>query len=188
VVIRPGLFQRAIRKVLRAKKKHVSWQDLEHFDEDWKGRIRTMAQYIGRQESVVDLGCGQMWLKEFLNGHVYYPVDYRMRGDDTHVADFNKHKFPDIRADTAFVSGTLEYLTDCEWFVDQISRRVKKCILSYCLVEYHPDVEERKKRAWQNHLTRAEIIAMFQKAGMTLMEENTSIVKNHIFVFCRVGS
>ncbi len=76
-----------VRKTLRLK---PVWQQIEYFNPDWKGRIGKMASHIAPGESVVDLGCGQMWLKEFLSASSRYTgVDYTQRGADTIVADFN---------------------------------------------------------------------------------------------------
>ncbi len=146
-----------------------------------------MASYISPKESVVDLGCGKMWLKECLKDNVYYPVDYTRRDAQTCVADFNKHEYPPTRSDVAFVSGALEYVVDYEWFVRQITQSSTKCILSYCTTEAYPDIKERERRAWKNHLTRAEIIDLFTRNGMELKCENGNIQGNRIFVFISKG-
>ncbi len=160
-----------------------SWRNLEYFDQSWIARISAMAAYIGPCESVVDLGCGRMWLKKFLGANPYYPVDYRRRSSETHIADFNRREFPCFISDVAFVSGTLEYVDDPEWFINMVARRCRKCIISYSTIELFPDGELRYKKAWKNHFSRAELISIFLKQGMTLQHENLAVAGTHIFVF-----
>ena len=47
-------------------KKEKKWQDIEYFDDKWKERIEQMARFIKNGSTVIDFGCGPMWLKEYL--------------------------------------------------------------------------------------------------------------------------
>jgi hypothetical protein len=161
------------------------WEELEYFDESWKKRIEEMARFIAPGESVIDLGCGKMWLKPLLKNNVYHPVDYKRRDELTVVANFNGHEYPDIGADVAFVSGTLEYIEDYEWFVRQICSRSKRCILSYCTTECYPDLKVRSQKAWKSHLSRSTLLGVFTKSGMDLDAESGVVAQNPIFVFSR---
>jgi len=161
------------------------WEDLEYFDEGWKARIQEMARFIAPGESIVDLGCGRMWLKAFIYANNYYPVDYKPRGETTSVADFNRGEFPSIWTDVAFVSGTLEYVKDYSWFIRQISLHARRCIVSYCTTECYPDFRERRRRAWKNHLSRLALIETFRECGMGLDAESTIVPRNPIFVFSK---
>jgi len=130
-----------VRKVLGLKPK---WKQIEYFNPDWKSRIKKMASYIAIGESVVDLGCGQMWLREFLPGsNKYTGVDYRQRGEGTLVVDFNNGEFPDVKADVFFSSGCMEYVVDYDSFIEKIARVGRRCIISYCCIE---DFKEKEKR------------------------------------------
>jgi len=52
--------------------KQLSWKEMEYFDPAWKQRIETMAALIPKQsQSVLDLGCGKMWLKDYLLADVH---------------------------------------------------------------------------------------------------------------------
>ena len=165
-----------------------SWQGMEYFDESWKRRIEEMARYISPGESVIDLGCGKMWLKPLLKDNLYYGVDYRTRGENTIVADFNSHQFPDIAADVAFVSGALEYVEDYEWFAREICSHTRRCVLSYCTTEHYPDLNTRNEKAWKSHLSRAKLLELFGKNGMYLDSEITTVPQNSIFVFSSPGT
>jgi hypothetical protein len=170
-------------KLLAQRKR--SWEELEYFDESWKKRIKVMASFIAPGESVIDLGCGKMWLKPLLKNNTYWPVDYRRRDEKTVLANFNRHQYPDIRADVAFLSGTLEYIEDYEWFVRQVSSRSSRCIVSYCTTEYHPDLKVRIRKAWKSHLSRSTLVRLFARNGMHLDAESTAVAGNPIFVFSR---
>ncbi len=53
-------------------KKEKEWQDIEFFNEEWKDRIMLMASFIEKESSVMDLGCGRMWLLDFLPENCTY--------------------------------------------------------------------------------------------------------------------
>lgn len=177
-----------IKKIINCGRKTLGlkpvWQQIEYFNPDWKGRIQKMAAHIKKGESVVDLGCGQMWLKEFLPGsNKYTGVDYKHRGEGTVVADFNKGDFPEAKADVFFVSGCMEYVNDHHAFIGNIARSGRRCVISYCCVEDYPEIEKRRERAWVNDLTRAQVIACFEKNRMFLTVEDKTESNNSIFVF-----
>ena len=81
-----------LRKFINKK---INWKDIEYFDDKWKLRIDKMSKYIERNDSVMDLGCGKMWLKKHLHEtNLYIPVDYKNRGEGTIICEFNKNEFP----------------------------------------------------------------------------------------------
>ena len=165
------------------EKTFPEWTDIERFDVKWKGRIKEMAHFIPKRPvTVVDLGCGPMWLEEMLSPTItYLPVDFRSRGDKTLIMDFNKKEFPDFQYEVSFVSGCLEYIQDYRWFIHKICEQSQMCILSYCVLENYPNLKERKKNAWVNHLTESEIISIFTRAGFQLVHLKRN--DNQIFVF-----
>ncbi len=163
----------------RPKKK---WKDIEYFNPDWNERIKFMSKYVDSELSVTDLGCGKMWLKEYLTKDVkYIPVDYISRGEETIVCDFNKYEYPNVKSEIAFVSGCLEYVSDYEWFVKQISKYHKKCIVSYCVIENFPNINDRIKKTWVNNLSELQVLDLFERNGFKLKEKESLL--NMIFVF-----
>lgn len=168
-------------RVMGAPAKH--WNDVERFESDWKTRIALMAEHIPSGASVVDFGCGPMWLKEYLVDGSYAGVDYVSRGDGTIVCDFNVKEFPEIEFDVAFVSGCLEYIVDFEWFIRRVATQSRLCILSYCTIDEFPIVSDRKDNAWVNNLSRDNIVSEFRKNNMVLSHETMSATRNSIFVF-----
>lgn len=165
-----------------------TWTQIEYFNPEWKNRIRVMSQYIGSTDSVIDLGCGQMWLKEFLSSsNRYTGVDYQQRDDKTIVCDFNKHEFPKVSADVYFVSGCLEYIKDHETFIEKIAAGCKRCVISYCCIEDFSDIALRRQRAWVNDLGREQLVELFVSKGMVFTCENKTLTNNSIFVFDKEG-
>lgn len=165
----------------------VRWKDIEYFDDTWKQRVRQMAAYIPANATVMDLGCGRGALREIIAPANYTGVDYRERGENTVVCDFNKREFPDLRRDVAFVSGCLEYIEDVPWFVAQICDRTNMCVLSYCTLETHGDLMGRRKAGWVNDLTADEIKREFAQHHFSLSAEDATPTRNAIFVFQRAG-
>jgi hypothetical protein len=176
---RTGLFSTQ-RFWLKAIQKN--WLTIEHFDESWIGRIEAMARFIPVGASVLDLGCGPMWLRELRPDLSYTGVDYTFRGPGSIVADFNKKQFPDKRCDVAFVSGCLEYVRHPQWFIVQVRHRVKRCVLSYCAVDLHGDLPARRRTGWVNDLSIAEIRENFTNQGFSLAVQ-VELDGNIIFVF-----
>jgi hypothetical protein len=147
----------------------VEWKKIEYFDERWQERIKRLAEFVPPGSSVMDLGCGKMWLRNFLVDCDYIPVDYCPRGKDTVVCDFNKGEFPEQSVDVAFVSGCLEYIDHPQWFVDQIESHAQRCVISYCTTDAFPDFVMRSATGWKNHFDRAEIISMFEAKSLRLI-------------------
>ncbi|MDR2547750.1 MAG: hypothetical protein LBC96_09665 [Lachnospiraceae bacterium] len=93
------------------------WQNfadnIYNFDTN-KVLIEELAAYITTgDESVVDLGAGNMNLKMFIHPDIsYYPVDFKSRSDETIVCDLNKGEFPDIYADVYVLCAMLYYMED----------------------------------------------------------------------------
>ncbi len=164
--------------------KKETWKDIEYFNKQWTERIEKMSVFISPSESVMDLGCGKMWLRSFLDSsNTYYPVDYTLRSDDTIVVDFNKNQFPDLKVDVVFASGVLEYIDNPKEFVRKISECSKKCIISYCTVEYFPNREERVGHKWVNNLAFNDVVELFKANNMKMTNNLLSENNNTIFVF-----
>lgn len=167
--------------------KGKNWQEFEYFDNAWKERIQLMAGFLPpAAATVADIGCGKMWLKDFLPpGYIYYGVDYVYRGNGCHIFDLNNGEFPTQQFDVAFVSGCLEYIRDYKWLIQQISRWCGICILSYCTADRFNNQQERISLGWVNHLTDTEITALFKIENMVLIKKSETSTANTIFVFSR---
>lgn len=174
-------------KIISCLKKYCyrpSWSQIEYFDENWKIRIQAMILLFEDESSVLDIGCGKMWLKEFLPKHVtYYGCDYRSRSPDTIVVDLNKKEFPDINIDLCFISGCLEYVENIDWFISQLRSSTNSVIISYCTRDQNSDLNTRKCNGWVNHLYSDELVMIFKSYGFVLVAESTAVAGNHIYKF-----
>lgn len=154
--------------------KQRKWIEVEKFrkvnKENWINRIILMKNLIGTQnKSVLDIGCWESELKEYLGSSVkYYGCDYVKRGNDTIVCNLNNYEFPTIDFDVAYISGSLEYMENLDWYFDQICKANNEIILSYSLLEYFPLIDRRKRKSWVNHLTAVEIIEYMKRRNFLL--------------------
>lgn len=168
------------KKIFKSK---ASWKNIEYFNPEWKERIKTMSELLPPgTNSIADLGCGLMWLKEFISKDIkYIGVDYTSRDGETIICDFNKKQFPNLTTDIAFVSGCLEYVNDATWFVKKIAENARGCIISYCVFEEFNDQKFRDQRTWVNSFTEQEIVNLFTMEGFVLKKKLDT--KNRIFYF-----
>lgn len=161
------VFRRVFRKFF--PKKYLDWKKIEYFNTDWKSRIEIMSQFIKSGDSVLDLGCGEMWLKEFMpKDCVYIPVDYRKRKEDTVVCDFNKNEFPEMKVEVGFISGCFEYIVDYNLFVGKLRKYCDRVIISYVSTEIQSNLRKRKNNAWRNHLDKNQFLKVFVRNGFNL--------------------
>lgn len=178
-----------ILKKIRAALDPVQWEKIEYFDESWRNRISEMALLIDDEKTVLDLGCGMMWLRDYLPaGCSYVPCDYVARSAETVVCDFNKKEFPDRAVDLCFVSGCLEYVEDVEWFLGRISIACSTLILSYCTTGLVPDREGRKALGWKNHMSRDCLVAKVESTGFRLVKKGNDVDGNEIMKFVKIQS
>lgn len=178
-----GILLKILKRLIVRRRKPAAWNQIEYFDPAWEKRIQQMSSFIPSGSSVMDLGCGQMNLKKYIPDSLYIPVDYRRRDDQTVICDFNKHEFPEQKADTIFVSGCLEYITDFTWFINSMCQAAHLIIISYCSTDYFRDLSQRHSNHWQNHLSHDDIISLFRKNRFQLSETALTPSKNSIFVF-----
>jgi hypothetical protein len=175
------IFQVYINKLTRKS----GWEKNEYFNPEWELRVAQLAAFIPENCTVMDLGCGTMSLKKFLNNQEYLPVDYKQRGPNTIICNFNKYEFPSEKADVYFISGCLEYMKDPEWFLKKCCQASTKLLLSYCTLEEFPSEKDRTQKNWQNNLTKDQIISIVTAAGFTLQDQGMTKTRNTLFIFNR---
>ena len=165
-------------------KKTPKWEDIEYFDTQWKKRIKEMSKFISPNESILDLGCGHEWLKEYLDkSNTYFGVDYKKRSKSTLVRDFNNREFTDFFVDTIFISGCLEYIIDFQWFIQNSCKFSNKVILSYCCIETHDNLKLRKELTWVNNLSYENIVREFEENNFIMYSSFLTDTSNRIFIF-----
>lgn len=162
-----------------------SWKEIEYFDESWKERIKNMSLFIPKEtQTVMDLGCGKMWLKNYLSAECkYYGIDYKDRGEGSEVYDLNKYQIPSLIVDVIFISGCLEYIEDYEWLIKEVVTKCKLCIISYCVLDTFSNIKERRSLTWVNDLTEIQLIHLFGKNKMKLTNKSKTKTDNCIYIF-----
>jgi asparagine synthase (glutamine-hydrolysing) len=162
--------------------KSTGWDDFEYFEPYWEERTQRMAEYIRPNQSVVDIGCGEMKLRKYLPANCYYVgLDFQKRDEETVVCNFNNEPLPKIVSNVYFISGALEYAYDPEDLIKQISRSTNDTIIfSYCLLEDFPQ-NIRDGLNWVNSLTEEDIHRILKKNGFTA--KNTfKVLGNTVFI------
>ncbi|TCS76027.1 polysaccharide pyruvyl transferase family protein [Pectinatus cerevisiiphilus] len=157
-----------------------SWKEREQREGvDWNlyyGFNKAIAKMISDEcTSVLDLGAGGMLLKKFLKTSMqYFPVDYVTRCKETIVCDFLKNEFPQKKADAVIVSGSLEYIKDVEWFLQQATFYAQReIIIRYADTDNFPDINFRRSKYWISDISFRDLIKMVQGKGFILTEYNT---------------
>ena len=164
--------------------KHT-WKDVETFDESWRRRIQIMAGLVTSDaRSILDVGCGRMWLREYLPRTCEYRgVDYVSRGDGCLVCDLNRHEFPPESVDVVFISGCLEYVEDYRWFLRTVAGSIRKqVILSYCVVDRFDNMPQRRASAWVSDLSEAMLLSECELAGLRLVTKAEAPSGDRIYV------
>lgn len=135
-------------------------------------RAWLLSQYLGGEESVMDLGAGPMNIKKYLGKDCkYIPVDYVQRSEDVIVCDLNKDSFPDIEVDCIYMSACLEWLLEPKKIISQMcSHAERSIILSYITIERRGDIRYRKYLGMKNHFSALEIISMFSENHFLLKD------------------
>jgi hypothetical protein len=170
------------RRVVSAGGRH--WTEVERFDESWKSRIEAMAAYIRAGDAVVDVGCGPMWLRQYLPaGARYTGIDYKYRGEGMVVCDLNASPLPELPADIYFISGCLEYVQQPPVLIERMAALTRRCVISYCCIDEYPDVHNRSKRAWVNSFSADEVRQLFRQAGFECSESKKLVSGNTLFFF-----
>ena len=90
--------------------------------------------------SLLDIGCGSMPLKDFLEPHItYFPADIHKRSPDCYVIDINKDKYPSGTYDFICAIGVIEYFKFPEKFFSKISSMCSYFICTYSIKENFPN-------------------------------------------------
>lgn len=113
--------------------------------------------------TVADYSAGEnLILRDFLPSTVkYYPIDYRDRGENTIVCDFNKGQFPDVYSELS-ACFALMYTEPADAFVAHICEHTAyTVIVSEITIEGFPDIGARRRSGMCNDFTEQQIVDMF---------------------------
>lgn len=97
--------------------------------------IKTAAKkLIDDCQSLIDVGCRiRKPAQNLLPADIkYYPVDYKKRGSESAVCNFNSGDFPDIKADVCLCALTAEFVPALPKFLKNLCIAAQKQILMIC--------------------------------------------------------
>ena len=181
---------RFFSKIKNILLKESNWKEIEYFDETWKNRIKEMSALIpDGVSSLIDVGCGKSWLKQFIKSDIrYFGLDYQRRDENTIVCDLNNKEFPNIEVDLAFCSGVFEYIeqSNIDWFMKNLNHCASHIVISYCSLDLNPKIKVRKSYGWKNHYKKSDFIRLVSEFGFELDTELSPIDGNNIFKFNKV--
>lgn len=127
----------------------------------WEIRTRRAATFVRKASVVMDLGCGNMNLRDALpEGCTYIPADIVKRAPDCHVIELNKGQWPTATADVVTALGLLEYLYDLPSFFEGCARLAPRLIFSYH-ISYLRTAEAHNARmnmGWLNDFTLPHVV------------------------------
>jgi pyruvyl transferase EpsO len=162
------------------------WSNERNLGDDiWKYRSERAARFVPAGSRLLDIGCGRMAIEQFLpRDCIYIPHDVVARDARTRVHDLNKNDRPDFEGATHISAlGVLEYLNEPEAFWQWLGKARARVIFSYVTLNPSFPAQRRRALGWFNDLTRAEIVAMADRAGFDLVSEEPVPPDNELFVF-----
>jgi len=134
----------------------------------WAERTRRVASFISTDQTVMDLGCGQMTLRDAIpKGCRYIPADLVKRSDDCRQIELNEGLWPQETADVVVALGVLEYVYDIKGFFYGCARIAPRLIFSYHISysrNYATRVE-RMKMGWLNDFPISQVVTEIVRAG-----------------------
>ena len=159
-----------LQRRLRKYETFNEWEYIEHFGK-WEARSFAMSHHIKTEcKSLLDLGCGEMHIRKFLNdGIKYYGCDYKKRDEETIICDLAKGEFPSICVDTIFIAGVLEYLVNWRDVLKKCSQHCTQLVMSYNTVESCPN----RADTWVNSISYQEIVDEMLQNGFKLVDKES---------------
>ncbi len=155
-----------LQKRLSKYESFNQWENVEYF-RDWSDRSEIMSNMISSTcKSIMDLGCGEGHIRKYIDSSIqYYGVDYVERDNDTIICDLAIGEFPDIKVDTIFIAGVLEYLNNWEYVLSECCGHCKQVVLSYSTTEKYQD----RNPIFVNNLSEEQIIQAMNNNGFELI-------------------
>jgi hypothetical protein len=142
--------------------------------EGWRPRAAIAAEMVAGTgaASVLDLGCGHMYLEALLPKGIHYlPSDVIRRDKRTLVCDLNREAPPMVEADAVACLGLLEYMLDPAALLGRLARQHRFAVISYVPLSPVRSVAKRRSQFWFSDLSAEALRALFGTTGWTIREE-----------------
>ncbi len=147
----PAAKARRTKALMAAKSSDVGfWSDWANLEDGAVERAQAAARYIAAGDKLLDLGSGQMRLRELLGPEASYSsADLVPWAPETLGVDLNQGQFPEGRYDQVALLEVLEFLHDPAWVLDQARRAAPGLLLTYRLRQGEMEMA-RRTRGWMN--------------------------------------
>lgn len=172
----------------------LRWGSAASYKPEWGDRARLAAPLVPDGSHVLEIGVGRGQLREMLEHRCrYVGADLAPLDDRTITLDIEKDPLPDARYDTIIMLGVLTYLHAPRVVVEKITAAADLIVMSYCCVRAAtPEAHAaRLKRGWVNHMTKAELVELFESCGFSAETiapyVQTESIDNLVFAFRRVS-
>ena len=173
--------------ILRRASDTARWSAPDSVNRSWGNRMRTavglLRPEIGRGSTVLDIGCGNMALRDVLpRGVAYQGADLVKRAPETHLIEINEGHWPNLRVDAVVGLGVLEYVYDPEAFVRGLLQLAPMAVFTYH-VGNEPGKSEsqtmRRKLGWLNDFDMPGLVTAIDAAGGRLVRLHSGAQKEH---------
>ncbi len=168
------------------------WSKDEAISARWEERAETIAKMIPKGASILDAGCGNQILKEFLPADVSYtPADLTARTPDTLLFDANKGVWPEGHWDYIVAAGLLEYVCDLDCFFGHAGKICDQLIFTYHVnsLRNQKSLDIRSKNGWLTDYSLTDLISAADRAGFYLQSAKCPNLKKaygqYYFLFTR---
>jgi hypothetical protein len=160
------------KKVIEAGRTDtVRWSDPGQLEVAWRARALFAADFIPAGTRVLDIGCGDMTLEQYLPfGCTYVPCDVVRRDDRTTLLDLNREAPPAALlegVDLVSMLGVWEYLYQPRVVLEAFAAAKKSILCSYCVTEWTSHVD-RRALGWVNDFSSHEFTGMARDCGYTV--------------------
>ena len=140
----------------------------------WQKRAEAMSGWLQEGDSILDLGAGDLILRQYLPLNcVYLSVDRKFRPDLWKVSDLNKEPVPKGDYDVIYIAGLVEYLDEPETFLKSIHGMSDRVIIS---MRTNLTGAER----WPKNLRVENRHVLFKNLGFTIMGMETILNGTHL--------
>lgn len=119
----------------------------------WSDRFEFVKNYISNDQTIIDFGCGNREILDFINPKEYFGIDLVDTADL--IADLNQTIIIDRHYDLGLVLGVLEYLNDPEFTFTNIRSSADTFLVLTLPV--------KKKSNWQRTYATEDINSLLNK-------------------------
>lgn len=182
--LEPAAKARRTKALIEAKSSDVGfWSDWANLEDGALERAQAAARYLAAGDKVLDLGCGQMRLREALGPEAAYSsADLVPWAPETLAVDLNQGQFPEGRFDCVALLEVLEFLHDPLWVLEQARRAAPSLLLTYRLRQGEMEMA-RRTRGWVNDWDYPAFREALDKTGWR-MKIRLAVAETTLFV-CR---